>query len=142
MPYLVKANGAGPWLQGQEVADEEFEKHPHHAKFLRTGSVVKVDAQARRDLNADQQRDRLAEIDQRIADLQAERAALVGTSAEPTAPAAVKYDIDRQDQPSGAEADANRAAGKEVVQPGPGNPVVGEVVPGEAADTESKRGRK
>lgn len=62
-----------------------------------------------------------------------------GALAADTAPASVAYDIDAQNPPSQKEADENRAAGKEVIQPGPGGVVVGEVVPGEGSDGKSKK---
>lgn len=138
MPYEVKANGAGPWLQGQQIPDAEFEAHPHNAKFLRTGSVVKVDPAAPRDLAPAPDPARVAELNVQIAQLTAERDTLLGTptGTEPHAPARVEVQIDRNDQPTGTESDANRAAGREVIQPTPGDVNVGTVTPVDPAAAE------
>lgn len=148
MPYYAQKH-AGPWPQGTIIADDaEFEQYPFKDKFLRTGSVVKMSDTAARDMqNPAVDAQRLAEIDSRIAELQAERAQVVGQGPEPNAPAAVKFEIDPQQQPTAQEADATRAAGTEVIQPTDENVNVGEVVPGEAAEQADagdapKRGRR
>jgi hypothetical protein len=142
MPYYVQKH-AGLWPQGTVIEnDADFEQHPFQEKFLRNGSVVKMsDATAREMQSPGVDTARLAEIDAQIAQLQAERAQVVGQGPEPNAPAAVAYEIKPDDQPTAQEADANRAAGKEVVQPTDENVNVGEVVPGEAAE-KPKAGRK
>ena len=126
MPYIVKASGAGPWQQGEILDDKTLKAHPFHEKFIRNGSVVPVsaaDAAAARDTGTGVQ---VAALDSQIAALQAQRAALLSGQ---TAPAAVTYELDPQHPPTAAEAAATRAAGQEVIQPGPGAPVVGAVVP-------------
>jgi hypothetical protein len=148
MPYIVKANGAGPWLKDQEVSDADFAAHPFHAKFLRNGSVVQASDADTRQIDPAATTARLAEIGAQIGQLEAERQTLLSSDPrvaadygllgvplgpEPTAPARVTVEIDPQHQPSGAEADATRAAGDEVIEPTPRNVAVGKVVPGEAA---------
>lgn len=144
MPYEVKANGAGPWVQGDVIADADFEQHPFKDKFLRNQSVVRVNENATRALDPAAQAEQVGDLDAQIAQLQAQRAKLLGLTPEPNAPATVAYDIKPDDQPNAQEIDATRAAGNEVVQPTPGNVNVGEVVPGEAAakPAEGKRERK
>jgi hypothetical protein len=133
--YYVKSH-TGPWPQGTLIEDADFDKHPFKAKYLRTGSVVKVSDAAAADMQKPTvDAERLAVIDAQIAELQAERAQVAGEPSDPTAPAAVTVEIDRQDPPTLAEADATRRAGKEVVQPTDRNVNLGEVVPGEAAGT-------
>lgn len=142
MSYYAKSH-AGPWPQNTIIEDAEFEQHPFKEKYLRTGSVVKMSDAAARDLqNPAVDAQRLAEIDSRIAELEAERAQVVGQGPEPTAPAAVAYEIQPDDQPTAQEADATRAAGKEVIQPTDANVNVGEVVPGEAAEDAKPRSRE
>lgn len=131
MPYIVTSSGAGPWQQGEILEDRVLKAHPFHAKFLRNGSVVEVsaaDAAAARDTGTGSQ---VAELDAQLARLQAERAALLAGQA---APAAVSYALDPTHPPTATEAAAVRAAGQEVIQPGPGAPVVGAVVPAPDAD--------
>lgn len=84
MPYRVE-RPSGPWLEpGQILEDAEFEAHPFHAKFLRTGSVSRLtvaELQAINHPTADAAR--LAELEAQIPQLQAERAALA--AADPPA---------------------------------------------------------
>lgn len=141
MPYEVKANGAGPWVQGDVIADADFEQHAFKDKFLRNGSVVKVNENATRALDPADQQAPVGDLDAQIAQLQAQRAKLLGQVPDANAPAQVAYEIKPDAQPNAQEIAAVRAAGNEVVQPTPGNVNVGEVVPGEAAD-KPKAGRK
>lgn len=141
MPYYAQKH-SGPWAEHAIIDDAEFEAHPFKEKFLRTGGVVKMSDATARDMQHPQvDAAALADLDAQIAQLQAQRAQLVGEGAEPHAPAAVRYALDRQDQPNAQDADAHRAAGTEVIQPTAGDVVVGEVVPGEAADAEKPKAR-
>jgi hypothetical protein len=81
---------------------------------------------------------RLAALDAQIAALQSDRAALLAGSA----PVAVAYDLDPTHPPTAAEAAQVRAAGEEVIQPAPGAPVVGQVVPEAEAEPPAKPERK
>jgi hypothetical protein len=141
MPYEVKTNGAGPWVQGDVIEDADFEQYAFKDKFLRNGSVVKVNEHAARARDLTDQQAQVGDLDAQIAQLQAERAKLLGVTPEPNAPAQVAYVIQPDAQPTAQEIAAVRAAGNEVVQPTPGNVNVGEVVPGEAAE-KPKAGRK
>jgi hypothetical protein len=142
VPYEIKASGVGAWQQGQIIEDQEWEAYPHREKALAKGYAVKADANDARALKPDEQAAQVAELDAQIAQLQAQRSALLGTTPEPTAPAQVTYTIDRANPPSVDEADATRAAGKEVVQPLPGAPARGSVEPGEAAEGAKSTKRK
>jgi hypothetical protein len=155
MPYRVAHTGvsapafpddenapSAPWLQGQIIDDKYVDAHPFKAKLLRVGGVVKVSEQeATRDLAADNQA-QVADLQAQIAALQAQLQVVQGQAPEPHAPAQVRYDLDPNEQPQGAEAERNRAAGKEVVQPTSGDVVVGEVVPSEAAEDTKPRSRE
>lgn len=137
MTYIVEKH-AGPWLPGTEVEESELKAHPFHEKFLKSGSIVKADPQARSAAKAEAKAARIAELQVKIAELTAELDALNGEAVEPTAPGLVSVDLDPENQPSQAEAEETRAEGKEVIQPQPGDPLLGEVEPGEAAEAEKK----
>lgn len=128
---------AGRFTVGQELTDEELKADPFHEKYLRNESVTKTD-QKQKAANAEAQQKRATELRSRIGELQAELDALEGTPVDANAPANVTYDVDAENPPTQKEADAARSEGKQVVQPGPGDPVVGEVKPGEAADKGKK----
>lgn len=130
--YRVQAHGAGPWAHDEIVDAAAVQAHPFGAKWLRTGSLVPISAEASAATDAKQQA-ALADLDVQIATLTARRATLLAEPVAPTAPGAVAYQLDRTDQPDATAAAAARAAGSEVIQPSPGAPVTGTVVPGEAA---------
>lgn len=136
MPVQINASGVGAWKQGETVSDEEWAQYPWREKAIRNGAAVEVsESESRAIADPAKQQERLADIDAQIAQLQAERAQLVGTPQEPNAPAAVATRIDRADQPTAQEADQVRKEGREVIQPTATDVNVGEVVPAKDADT-------
>ena len=141
MPYEIKASGVGAWQQGDRVEDADWNAYPHREKALAKGYAVQADTNARAADPAAQQQ-QVAELNAQIAQLTGQRDALLGLNQEPHAPAAVAIDVDRNDQPSRAEADTIRREGREVVQPTPAELNQGELVPGEAADADKPKGRE
>lgn len=123
---------------GQEVTEEQLKADAHHEKYLRNGSVVKS-SDAQKAQGSEDNAAKAADIQQQIAALQAQLDALQGAPVEATAPAQVRLDVDPENQPTQTEAEETRAAGKEVIQPTPGDVNLGEVQPGEASD--AKKGK-
>jgi hypothetical protein len=140
MPYEITATGVGPWVQGQTVSDAEWNAYPWRDKAIRKGYAVQ--AGETRALDPAAQAQEVGDLDAQIAQLQAQRAKVLGLNQEPTAPAQVAVEIQPDDQPNAQEIDATRAAGKEVVQPTDANVNMGEVVPGEAAEDTKPRSRE
>jgi hypothetical protein len=136
MPYRVKASGAGGWYQGEVISDKDFNAHPFHEKFLRTGSVLKIaDGESAAPRSADAQSE-INDLERQRAEIDARLTVLYGMPADQNAPAAVAYDLPQPTHGTGpiTASAMPSVVGGEVIQPLPALPNTGTVVPAEVLE--------